>query len=601
MTETAEGKEKREKLRRKIEGSVSSWAGTCAWIENKEKQKVRFEPNILQLRMFAAHEWCRAHGKLSRQIALKIRQCGGTTAGAAISAHETQRWNSRTAMIADTFKRSDLLFKIYKRFLDSDDWDWGNNHTATAHDVTFTHGSEALKYSADSPKAGIGGTIQGLHKSEVAFWANTDVKNAYQVQQSLMPSLAKTPNSFEINESTPKGAFGLFCDLWADARWPEYDNYWQRPAWAQTNDPGEGNGLIRVFAAWWEMRENRLPVTEEQKQHIKATLSEREKRGCKLYNWTYNQIAWRRFMLESTDCMGNETFMDENYPEDPTSCWLSSGSPAFNQDGMAYLLNLAKARPFETVRLHDQGDAGVSHERCAADQCNFWIWEMPRVGFRYIISVDLMEGLDSNAGDAEGSSRDRHSVLVWRASKVDDDTRLFKAALVARVKPPCQVDMDLLVKWTVMLSRFYGDCIVAPERNSCGLAFIALIKKTQVPLYVQEIHDEQESRSTKKIGWHTNSSTKPQLVSNFQMLVRDHMVDIWDPHLVNEMQTFVRHADGTYSAGGSKKDDDVMSAGIGLLLQVHATEYKFARRPRTRPGRPYADDSEESKGGRMNW
>ena len=73
---------------------------------------------------------------------------------------------------------------------------------------------------------------------------------------------------------------------------------------------------IRVFAAWYEFAEHVRPVDALERVEIEATLSDREREGIAAYQWTVEQIAWRRWTIINK-CVRNETKFDEEYPEDP--------------------------------------------------------------------------------------------------------------------------------------------------------------------------------------------------------------------------------------------------------------------------------------------
>lgn len=56
------------------------------------------------------------------------------------------------------------------------------------------------------------------------------------------------------------------------------------------------------------------------------TLTNREVNGINTYKWTPEQIAWRRDKLNS-ECGGSEELLDEYYPEDEITCFLSFWRP----------------------------------------------------------------------------------------------------------------------------------------------------------------------------------------------------------------------------------------------------------------------------------
>ena len=67
-----------------IATSSSLWFATCAKILNKDQRLVTPDPNLYQLGILTVYEWCMAHGKPCRILALKPRQKGSSTVSAAV-------------------------------------------------------------------------------------------------------------------------------------------------------------------------------------------------------------------------------------------------------------------------------------------------------------------------------------------------------------------------------------------------------------------------------------------------------------------------------------------------------------------------------------
>ena len=564
-----------------IRSSPALWLETCGKIEDKEKNLVSPTLNVFQRRMSAAYEWQREQGVPCRQVDLKPRRVGGTTMGAAITYHHERNFACNGIMIADTHGKSEALLKMYQRFAQNDGFDWQQTDSFGIRSIQLG-ASKLDRLSAEAPKGSRGLTLMALHSSEVAFWPSTAAKSADETNAALRIALAKHPQTSDIEESTPKGASGIFFTLWQDARWPQYDDYWKK--WGVTADEGDGNGYIRVFAAWYEFADYALPVhSEEEADSILASLTAREKRGIKLYEWTVEQIKWRRFAIKA-ECLNDERRFDEEYPEDPISCFLSSGSPRFDSEGLTRLEVRAQSVGVEHGLLSLNDDT-VTFKRTSQNESVCSVWEPARVGCSYLISID------PNAGKiVEGSTeRDNTSVQVWRApyvAHIGGKNEPVRIRLVARLRAPWQAENTPTARFIDMLSRLYGRCIVIPE-NNVNSGLIDALKKLEVPLYLEEKFDMISSKTTRTVGWCTTNDTRPLIIDALADVIRDQRVDIGCGHLVSELRTFVRTKTGRFEAASGRHDDDVMGAGIAVYNIASAT--KFTERPRKRQRPPDAD------------
>lgn len=572
--------------------SPGHWMESCAKIKDKENNLVTPTLNVFQWRMSDAYEDQRERGVAPRQICLKPRRVGGTTMGAGITYHHIRNFACNAVMIADTHPKSTALLDIYRTYAENDTFDWGaEDNTDLTRRLELGH-SVLQQYSAEAPKGTRGLTLQALHDSEVAFWPNTTAKSAEATNAALRTALAKHPQTSDVQESTPNGASGVFHTLWEGARWPEYDDYWRKWDGLLPEDEGEGNGYIRVFAAWYEFEEYALPLTHpNEAADMQATLSTRERRGIKLYGWTWEQIKWRRHTIKS-DLLNDERRFDEEYAEDPLSCFLSSGSPRFDSEGMTALEH--RARQIVPVPgllvMHEGEDKRVQFVQTSLQEAIALQWEAPKVGCRYLIGVDPHSGKIIEGG----KEQDCTSVQVWRASYKDTNGKYWCPRLVMRLKAPWRSEFKPTAKFIDILSRLYGRCMVIPE-NNVGIGLIDYLRDLGVPLYVERRFDTTSSKWTDVIGWCTTEENRELTVGALADLIRETgtrdtsgrqilAVDIGCPHLVGELRTFVRDAKGKYQASSGRHDDDVMAAGIALKNLPSATLMREEVRQRRGPG-----------------
>ena len=151
--------------------------------------------------------------------------------------------------------------------------------------------------------------------------------------------------------------------------------------------------------------------------------------------------------------------------------------------------------------------------------------------------------------------------------------------MVARLKPECRWDIDVLAEWTYRLAHWYGKCLLVSEIN-CDRGFVELIRaKGDIHIYQREIFNHVNQKRSKAFGWHTSSSTRLQIEETMARSVRGYGEDgggvhLNCLHLVSECETFCVNDKGKAEALRGAHDDDVMSAGIGLCVIEQATRYR---------------------------
>lgn len=545
----------------------------CIKILDKQNRLISPKCNVLQRRMARVYQECMQRALPCRMLVLKPRQVGCSTFAAEILYHHCRNYSTRAVQIADDMGNSDNIFRIFCRHAKYDVFPWKSQFSFTRTQGVFTNGSFLEKDTAQNSRAGISATRQAIHASEVAKWAITGARAASDVMGAMLNSLADVPKSVAIAESTPKGASGWFYEQWRGG--VGLDEFLEGKC---------GNGWVKVFAAWFEFKEHQRETFGVDK----TVLEDREQRGQRLYGWSMEQIAWRRSIKQSK-CSGSDRLFDEYYPEDDVTCFLSSGSPRFDVEKVLELEALTQKYTPKQGCLREKGEEIVL-EQTLTDEAWAQVWEMPKEGCRYLIAADLSVSEDQST--SEEGNPDRHSVLVLCEGYLDDDGVEHPAMLVARVKPPTRVGFDVLARQADFLSRFYGRCLVVPEMNNSGMAFIERLKERRVPLYVRR----KVSASTRNIvqlkGWQTTEQNRKLIIDELAAKIRKEEISIFCSHVIGELKTFVTNSVGREEALTGCHDDDVLALAIGLHCLSSGSIYRSACRTLAEPKDSYEKKSE---------
>jgi hypothetical protein len=267
-------------------------------------------------------------------------------------------------------------------------------------------------------------------------------------------------------------------------------------------------GYTRHFFPWWYDKS----YCEEEKVRSVLPLTEEEAELVRLHGLTEEQIAWRR---KAWATMHGQAAQE--YAEDAVSCFLASGECVFDLGAVERAASRA-ARPTE-----------------AQENGRLLIWFPPdRSGVRqYII------GVDAAGGGSEGD---------YACAQVIERTLGLQCAELHGHFPPLE-----LARRVAAMGRMYDNALVAVERNNQGYGVLAHLK---------EMHYENLYAQGGQAGWLTSVVTRPAMIENLAAVLVEQPGLFHSRRLLEELKTFVRHADGRTEASEGAHDDCVMAMAI---------------------------------------
>lgn len=117
--------------------------------------------------------------------------------------------------------------------------------------------------------------------------------------------------------------------------------------------------------------------------------------------------------------------------------------------------------------------------------------------------------------------------------------------------------------------------VVAFERNNGGASEMSRLDKLNIEhkyvIYVMKLQGSTEGeQETKKLGWDTNSATRPILVKDWKYAFDNHLTTLSDPEFIEEHKTFILNNQGKPEAAKGFHDDCVISPAIAW--QLYQTE-----------------------------
>jgi len=555
------------------------WAEKFAKIVDKQGKRIPFVMNEGQLEFDAALEAQRAAGQPMRIIALKARQVGISTVSQAKLIHRaTQRENYNCVTVAHDRGTGQKLYRMgetmwanlpedkglgikpdaanfrrgqFMRFGGASREDW-------ARGKVFPD-SEYLVDTAGEFQAGRGGTYRGMHLSELAFWAQIGFK-----MTALMSAVPDDSESLVMVESTPNG-HNEFKDLWDDAM--------------------EGRSDFHPFFwPWWKHLEYQLKFANEtEKERFvvgDGPYGEEEPDLIRDYGLTLEQLYWRRKTV-ANKCGGDMRVFHQEYPASPEQSFLSSGQKTFDPYRVAGLIREVEqtdprhTSPDNPGPVYGEFTIGATKQEegrtgdLTIPSKAIWTpwsegpknqsWRMwpdweEKPGSEYIMGVDVSGGQMESTDEP-----DYQTVQV-----IDHATKQQVAEYQSRCEP------DELALQILLAAIFFRDPVVAIERTG-GWGYPVLRKLLYEyhywNLYKSRRVGGQTEKSDKKLGWDTNTRTKPILISGFQVRLReDDYGGIKSRRLASETNTYVRDEKGRSNAAPKAFDDLLMAYMIGQYV-----------------------------------
>jgi hypothetical protein len=526
------------------------WMQEHLWIIPKEGTKRRLEFNEAQIKIIAACVKQLSAGKPVRLIVLKARQLGISTFFMALSFCRTYRRSGvRAMMIAHQAPTTKEIWQMTSAFFDNAPtvWPARRRFARTNGPLVWKHASRINIHTAGGHGVGHGGTLGVLHLSEGArYGQGTTPEQQARVLETvsgIRASLADTPDSIEVVESTANGVGGWFHTEWMRAAAGKSDYEPVFIAWFE--DPGYTAALGTCWLAG------------------EADLSEYERSLRERFGLSLEQLCWRRWKLENAFA-GDLSKFKEQYPSTPEEAFIVSGASVFEPERIAIYSHHARPpvwrgdvayEPPAGWLFDDSGD--LSREGPVQ------IWEFPKKGEVYVLGADVAECLDTRS--------DRDALVVRNART------LSIAALAAG-----WWELGDWARKVAALGWYYNQALVAVERNAMGPAVIGALRgRLGGPVMYRRLYrfkrvDQATGRTEIVYGFPTTANTKHAAVEAEKLLLRQGLERNPSADILAEAATFVNLPRGKMGASAGCRDDLVTAWCISAMTAPEAAAYYVA-------------------------
>lgn len=465
-----------------------------------------------------------------RNVCLKGRQMGFSTGVEAdASADLFTVPYQRQVIITHDSETSEFLFQNVQRFYRNLPWNIGRSDTEMEPIHDWRSGTrmrfpivDSYIYidSARSDSIGIGHTISRCHNSELARWPDAKARQLWADITQTVPM-----GAILTAESTPQGRFGLFYELYDDAK------------------KGR-NGFNCFFYPWWwdpNYKADPLVYMTPEKADMLASILQQsttsflkdEKSISEHFELSPEQLSFRRMKIGEIKLL----FFQE-YPENDIDCWMSTQMSVVDA-------NVLRPYHFKIKEGRTEG--------------NLTIWKDAIGGRKYAIGVDVA------AGYAKGD----YSV----ASVLDVRTMEYVARLRGRIPP------DMFAEEVYRLGIRYNEAELAVERVGHGHSVIkVLLEKGYPNIYYHIEYDDTQGRTSPEPGWKTSVKTKPMMVADLIAALRAEDLISFSENLILEASGLVWEGQQKVKTVEGGYDDEWDAVSIALQIREQ-TPILEERRP----------------------
>ena len=521
-----------------------SWCRDCLTIRDKQGRVVPLEAWPAHLKLNNLIRRRRELGKPVRIIWLKPRRVAASVAVSAEFFHRVPFKAGQHAMIVAHEKDAAAeIFDYYQQFQASYKPYGGVvglpplAKGTTGQRLKWANDSYVRIATANNVKTGRAFSLRFLQLDEFAFY-----RDGRTLMRSLMSSVPSDPDTMVIVPSTANGVGGPFYDLWREA-----------------TDPAGTSEWVGLFFGWHEHPEYSRAIAGGAAAAFQRSLGISERYGDEpaeraKYNLTLAQLNWRRWCIDNT-CGGSLDTFRQEYPGNPEEAFLASGRPMFSQEALGRM-NIVREPLRGRLTLEQYGVESlvrfIEHEKGEVA-----IYRRPERGRLYAIGADAASGKDINDGKG---SEDRDWCV---ASVLDAATGEQVAKVRVRLEP---------APWGAMLytlGRYYNWSYLVPESNTWGIGALEELLRRAYP--IGQIYergrqaDDRRTESVHKIGFETNTVTRPQLISSLDAAIREYAVLIRDANTLQECLTFVLDARGRPAGQQGCHDDEVFALALGVV------------------------------------
>lgn len=387
-----------------------------------------------------------------------------------------------------------------------------------------------VESAEESDAVGRSGTFTFGHLTEIPFWK--DPESTIAAFEACVPN---EPETFIIVESTAQGIGNWFEKTWSESALAVREKR-QPPFWP-------------VFVPWYKQAEYRRRRTD-----FDHDLTTPERERMRRLGIDEEQILWYRDKMQK-----NGDLAQQEYPDTDRDAFLSSGMPFFMAKPLARHAEHAKSKPpVRKGRWQVRRERGKTKATFVQNPSGeLWVWDTPRKGHRYVVSVD----------PSSGRAKDRSAYHVLDVT----DPIIRQVASFHGMLQPDDLAID-----SITTCRYYNNALWVPERNAVGERLVGKgwddIGYTNVYRFVPDAKIGGKKQSP-IVGWISSPKTRPWALEKLAEAIHNHTIEINCSRTIEECYDFVyldANDERRIGAQPGRFDDLVMALAIGVAAKDQA-------------------------------
>jgi hypothetical protein len=559
-----------------VEANPVTWLRNYGHIRKKSGAIELLKPNPLQERMGEIIDYMMDAGLPVRILIYKPRQKGSSTVSMGVLDWWLKRFPGKGYLCGNELSNCRNLWDILDLYNKRDEYDWGFGSEIMADSARYGNGSSAFWATAKNAESGRSATLRALVMTEIARWAEDEggVRDAGKVFSSLMGAVPKEANTLVIGETTVRGGSGVFYEQWTQAKTLEQ---------VKAGDYTWGD-FVKVFMPWYVFDDSVLEVSPEEEAGIlsgESALNDTERATeqelLRRYRLTAGHIKYWRIRLKECDWDPEER--DREEPTTEESGFYAAQPTFFSKGQLRFMRRQAEdvqSKILRGVLDWSEDKESVAWTSAPEEERPLWmLYERPMIDRRYILGVDNSRGVEVEKGKS-----DCHAPVVVRCGYYDKDTMTWiPPTVVATMRAEVRIEIDLLAEEVAKAAKWYGGCLVVPERNNDG-GLIKFLRDLHVNVYEQlrPATDKEDQKGTGKYGIWTSDDgqgrgIRSEMLAELQRAIRRREYDgegIFIPflHILDELGYFiVDPRTGKSQAMAKKHDDFVMALAFAFYLR----------------------------------
>ena len=529
------------------------WAARCVTVRDKRTGAfVKLVLNRPQRRLVKVMEEQRRAGEPVRVILLKARQWGGSTVTQMYMAwmQTTRRhnWHSLVcAHVKDTAAGIRGMYAEMLRNYPEELWEGdaapgfaGFERTQNTRVIEGRRCRVTLG-SSERQEAVRGFDFAMAHLSEVAFWNSSAMRSPDEFIGAICGSILREPDTLIVLESTANGVGNYFHSEWLRSCRGESDK-------------------TAVFVPWYEIELYSAEVADAEK--LWRSLSDYERRLWDKHGCTLEQIQWYRDKLRE---YGSAERMAAEYPTDDVEAFANTGTGVFSLEKIGELRRGCEAPAMcGELRGNSLRGIGAMEGIKFVEDCHgkLKVWRVPEGccgSGRYVVAVDI----------GGRSARSDFSVI----SVLDRMGESGMPEVVAQWRG--HIDHDLLAWKSATIGAWYDDALLVIESNTLDSHntegdhsefILSELSQVYPNMYHRVIYDRVAMSHDTRLGFHTNTSTKPMVIDRLIELVGSGGYVERDEGACDELAVYEVKPNGSFGAKEGYHDDILMTRAIGLYV-----------------------------------